>query len=175
MPETPSKRHPFYPLDSSNRQQRQRAQDACNNFNRSPSKGHLEALKRLFNRYGDELRIEAGFRCDYGNRISFGDRCFVNYNCTFIDGGLINIGDDLLMGPNVQILTINHPVSAVERLEKTSFAQDVSIGDNVWLGAGAIVLPGVSIGEGAVIGAGSVVTKSVAAGSRVAGNPAKII
>lgn len=163
----------FNSFDSVAREQRQIAQNACANFNRSPSKGHLTALKRLFKAYGDELRIEPGFNCDYGNKISFGERCFVNYNCTMLDGGEIRIGNDLLLGPNVQIITINHALDGKRRLKKESFAQDVVIGNNVWVGAGAIILPGVIIGDDAVIGAGSVVTKPVNPGELVAGNPAR--
>ena len=165
----------FESLESKARQQRQIAQDACNNFNRSPSKGHLNSLKKIFKKYGSALRIEPGFRCDYGDKISFGDNCFVNYNCVMLDGGLITLGDDVLIGPNVQILTINHSTAADQRLSKQSFAQDVNIKNNVWIGAGAIILPGVTIGEGAVVAAGSVVTKDIDKATLVAGNPARAL
>ncbi|MCF6192942.1 MAG: sugar O-acetyltransferase, partial [Kangiellaceae bacterium] len=113
-----------------------------------------------------------GFYCDYGNKISLGDRVYINVNCTMLDGGEIEIGNDVLIGPNVQILTVNHPNSPSERLKKTSLIKNVLIGNNVWIGAGAIILPGVSIGIGSVVGAGSVVNKNILANSLYAGNPA---
>ena len=157
-----------------NREQRNKAHELCRQFNRAPSKGHLKKLKVIFKHAGEMLIIEQGFHCDYGDKISFGDRVYLNINCTLLDGGEIEIGDDVLIGPNVQILTVNHPMNSAERLERKNLTSNVSIGNNVWIGAGAIILPGVSIGEGVVIAAGSVVTKSVEPYYLVTGNPAKI-
>jgi maltose O-acetyltransferase len=152
--------------------QRNITHDACRLFNRSPSKGNLKRLISLFNCCGEGTYIEQGFFCDYAEKISLGNRVFINVNCTMLDGGLISIGDDCLIGPNVQILTVNHALSPKKRLEKASYISDVNISKNVWLGAGVIILPGVNIGEGAVIGAGSVVTKDIEANNLYAGNPA---
>ena len=162
----------FESLSSENRERRSQVHDICRLFSRSPSKGNLAKLKKLFASVGSELFVEQGFYCDYGNKISIGDRVYININCTLLDGGEISIGDDVLIGPNVQILTVNHPTSPSERLTKTSSIENVSIGSNVWIGAGAIILPGVSIGEGSVVGAGSVVTKSVSTNTLLVGNPA---
>lgn len=162
----------FDSLSDENRALRKKAHVLCLQFNRDPSKGHLKQLKKLFENSGEHLIIEKGFHCDYGNKISFGDRVYLNINCTFLDGGKITLGDDVLVGPNVQILTVNHPLKSKERLKKTNLAKNVSIGNNTWIGAGAIILPGVQIGDGAVIGAGSVVTKNVEGGSLYVGNPA---
>ena len=170
----PSQQIQFDSRSPQARQRRQIMHDACLAYSRTGSKGHLKKLKELFKSFGSELRIESGFRCDYGDKISFGDRCYVNFNCTFIDGGNIEIGSDVLIGPNVQILTINHALQPELRLAKESYAQTVSVGDNVWIGAGAIILPGVSIGQGAVIGAGSLVTKNVPENHLAVGNPADI-
>ncbi len=156
-------------------QRRNQVHDICRQFSRSPSRGNLLRLKSLFASCGEEVFIEQGFYCDYADKIALGKRVYINVNCTLLDGGLITIGDDCLIGPNVQILTINHAVSPAERLDKKNFAADVTIADNVWIGAGAIILPGVSIGAGAVIGAGSVVNKDVPAECLYAGNPAKKI
>ena len=156
-------------------QRRNQVHDTCRQFSRSPSRGNLLRLKALFAGCGEEVFIEQGFYCDYGNKISLGRCVYLNVNCTLLDGGLISIGDDCLIGPNVQILTINHAVSPGERLDKKNFAEDVSIGNNVWIGAGVIILPGVSIGSGAIIGAGSVVNKDVSTNCMYAGNPAKKI
>ena len=165
----------FNSLTPELRSQRQLAHDTCQHFNRAPSKGHLKKLKGLFASCGSQVIIESGFRCDYGHLISIGAKTYVNINCTLLDGGKITIGQDCLLGPNVQILTINHALSPQERLDKKSFAKDVVIGDNVWLGAGSLILPGVTIESGSVIGAGSVVTRNVPANFLYAGNPAKKI
>lgn len=169
------KNTPFNSLTGELRHRRQITHEACRKFNRSPSKGHLKNLCSLLGSCGEKVIIEAGFHCDYGDRIFLGNRVYININCTLLDGGNIHIGDDCLIGPNVQILTINHPIPPQERLAKSSFASDVCVGNNVWIGAGAIILPNVDIGDGVVIGAGAVVTKNVAANSVVAGNPAQVI
>lgn len=162
----------FNSLTDENRILRKKAHAHCLQFNRDPSKGHLKQLKKLFANFGEHLIIEKGFHCDYGTKISFGDRVYLNINCTLLDGGKIVIGDDTLVGPNVQILTVNHPLLPTERLNKTNLVKNVSIGDNVWIGAGAIVLPGVNIGDGTVVGAGSIVSKSLDSNSLYVGNPA---
>jgi len=156
-------------------QRRHQVHDTCRQFSRSPSKGNLSRLKSLFAHCGDDVFIEQGFYCDYGDKITLGHRVYINVNCTFLDGGQINIGDDCLIGPNVQILTINHAISPKERLKKHNYAEDIHIENNVWIGAGSVILPGISIGSGTVIGAGSVVTKSVQSNCLFAGNPAKKI
>jgi len=159
-------------LSSDSRQRRNLVHDLCRQYNRSPSKGHFKKLKQEFFSYGEALFIEQGFYCDYADKISFGDRVYLNINCTLLDGGKIVIGNDVLIGPNVQILTVNHPMSSKQRLARTNLVQDVFVGNNVWIGAGAIILPGVSIADGVVIGAGSVVTKNLEAYSLYVGNPA---
>lgn len=154
-----------------NRELRNRIHDLCRQYNRAPSKGHLKKLKQVFRTCGENVFIEHGFNCDYGNKISIGDRVFFNFNCTLLDGGKITIGDDVLIAPNVQILTVNHPLSPHERLKKTNLVQDVIIGNNVWIGAGSIILPGIIVGNDVVIGAGSVVTKNLDDGCLYVGNP----
>jgi maltose O-acetyltransferase len=157
------------------RQQRSVAHLTCRQFNQSPSKGNLKRLKSLFEQCGERVFIEYGFHCDYGNKIHLGADVYININCTLLDGGLIKIGNHTMLGPNVQLLTINHPTIGQQRLKKTSYAGDITIGENVWLGAGTIVLPGVSIGDNCVIGAGSVVTKDIAKDTLCGGNPAQRI
>lgn len=157
-------------------EQRKTAHEICRLFNKSPSKGNLKRIKELCSHCGDGVIIEAGFHCDYGSQIQIGDRTFININCTVLDApiseGAITIGCDCLIGPNVQLLAVSHAVNPTERLNKENFAAPISIGNNVWIGAGVIVLAGVTIGENAVVGAGSIVTKDVAANTVVAGNPA---
>jgi maltose O-acetyltransferase len=155
--------------------QRQRSHELCRVFSKSPSKGNLKRLKSMFAQCGESVFIEYGFHCDYGRMISLGDRVYINHSCSFLDGGNITIGHDCLIGPKVQLITVSHDTQPAERLNKRNFAADITIGDNVWIGAGAIILPGINIGDGAVIGAGSVVTKDVPSTTLVAGNPAKKI
>jgi len=162
----------FDSLSSENRERRSQVHDICRLFSRSPSKGNLAKLKLLFARVGSDIFVEQGFYCDYGDKISLGDRVYININCTMLDGGEIKIGDDVLIGPNVQILTVNHPTTPSERLNKTSLIDNVSIGNNVWIGAGSIILPGVTIGNNVVVGAGSVVTMDLIANCMYVGNPA---
>jgi maltose O-acetyltransferase len=166
---------------------RKSVHELCRQFNRSPSKGNLKRLKTLFHSCGEEVFIEHGFHMDYGDNITIGDRVYINVNCTLIDGkgvevntagdlfsshGKINIGNDCLIGPNVQLLTISHDMTPNSRLDKHNYVDDIVIGNNVWLGGGSIILAGVIIGDNAVIGAGSVVTKNVDEYSFYAGNPA---
>lgn len=142
-----------------------------------------KVLSALLGRIDDDVWIEAPFHCDYGENIHIGRGVFVNYNCVFLDSNKITIGSDTLIGPGVQIYTAGHPLDAGERIKydgETSpyyvtRAMPVDIGDRVWLGGGAIVMPGVSIGDNTTIGAGSIVTKSVPANCFAAGNPCVVI
>lgn len=110
---------------------------------------------------------------DYGSNIAIGARTFVNYHLTALDVARITIGEDCQLGPNVQLLTPTHPVEPQPRRDKLEAALPITIGDNVWLGGGAIVCPGVTIGDNSVIGAGAVVTKDVPANVVAVGNPAR--
>ena len=164
------------------------AKDTVNAYNNLPSAnlGQKEALLlELLGGFGKGLWITPPFYVDYGKNIYFGSNCEVNMNCTFLDDSRITIGNNALIAPNVQIYTAYHPAKASARLapakEDGSFAfcktitAPVTIGDNVWIGGGAIILPGVEIGNNAVIGAGSVVTKSIPDNVVAVGNPCRII
>jgi maltose O-acetyltransferase len=165
----------FHSLDDGLPGKRQKMHQICREFNKSPSKGNLKRLTAQFGACGQRVFIEQGFNCDYGDKIFIGDNVFINFNCTVIDGGNLSIGDNTLLGPNVQLLTIDHDVDPTLRLERHNYAKDICIGNNVWLAAGVTVLPGVSIGDNSVIGAASVVTKDVPANCLYAGNPARKI
>ncbi|MFA4913918.1 MAG: sugar O-acetyltransferase [Comamonadaceae bacterium] len=132
-------------------------------------------LAELVGALGEGVNIKPPFRVDYGKYISIGARTFANYGLVALDVASITIGADVQIGPNVQLLTPTHPVDIELRREKYEAAQPIVIGDNVWLGAGAIVLAGVTIGENSVIGAGAVVTKDVPANVVAVGNPARVI
>ena len=141
-------------------------------------------LKELLGGQGENVWITPPFYADYGNNIYFGNNCEVNMNCTFLDDNRIVIGNNALIAPNVQIYTAFHPTNAKERFGeprdgslvfcKTQTAP-VIIGDNVWIGGGAIILPGVTIGNNVVIGAGSIVTKDIPDDVVACGNPCRVI
>ncbi|MBD9398792.1 MULTISPECIES: sugar O-acetyltransferase [unclassified Pseudomonas] len=124
---------------------------------------------------GKGVVVRSPFHCDYGFNISLGDCVFINFNCVILDVVAVSIGDKTQIGPGVQILTADHPRDPGERESGLEFGRPVSIGRNVWIGAGALILPGVTIGDDALIGAGSVVTRDVPAGAKVAGNPARVL
>lgn len=117
----------------------------------------------------------AAFHCDYGSNISLGKNVFLNFNCVILDVVAVTIGDGTAIGPGVQILTADHPRDPAVRATGAEFGRPIAIGKNVWIGGGALILPGVTIGDDAIIGAGAVVTKDVPAGATAVGNPARIL
>ena len=132
-------------------------------------------LKKMLGRCDDDTFIVQPFYCDYGKQIRLGKRFYANFGWTVLDEAFVTIGDDCFIGPNVSIYTACHPIDPIERNTRQEYAKPVTIGDNVWIGGSATILPGVSIGDNVTIGAGSVVTKDVESNTVVAGNPAKII
>ncbi|MFI6762905.1 sugar O-acetyltransferase [Micromonospora sp. NPDC050417] len=131
-------------------------------------------LTQLLGAVGEGVGIRPPFYCDFGYHISIGDGTFVNYGAVLLDVAPIMIGADVQIGPNVQLLTPTHPIEPEPRRAKWEAAKPITIGDNVWLGAGAIVLAGVTIGENTVVGAGSVVPRDLPANVVALGNPARI-
>jgi maltose O-acetyltransferase len=134
-----------------------------------------DVLERLLGGLGPGSEIRQPLRCDYGYRTTIGARCFVNFGLVCLDVAPVTIGDDTMIGPGVQLLTATHPLDADLRREKLEGSQPIVIGRNVWIGGGAIVLPGVTIGDDVVVGAGSVVTKDLPAGVVAVGSPARAI
>jgi maltose O-acetyltransferase len=132
-------------------------------------------LAALLGAIGEGSVIRPPFFCDYGSNIRIGRGCFVNFGCVFLDVAPIEIGDDGQIGPLVQILTADHPRDAAQRREGLESGKPITVGANVWIGGGAILLPGIKIGDDAIIGAGSVVTRDVPAGATVSGNPARVV
>ena len=135
----------------------------------------LGLLLELLGQLGEGSQIKPPLRCDYGYRIRVGARTFVNYGLVALDVAPIAIGDDVQIGPNVQLLTPTHPIDPDARRAKWEAAEPIAIGSNVWLGGGVIVLPGVTIGENTVVGAGSIVTKDLPSNVVAAGNPARVV
>ncbi len=129
----------------------------------------------LLGRYGDAAQIRPPFRCDYGYQTSFGARSFANFGLVVLDVAKVTIGEDVQIGPNVQLLTATHPLDPRPRRDKWESAEPITIGDNVWLGGGAIVCPGVTIGENTVVGAGSVVVRDLPANIVAVGSPARVV
>ncbi len=132
-------------------------------------------LPQLLCRVGQGSFIEAPFHCSYGRNLYLGDHVYFNFNCVVLDNNRVEIGNHVMLGPAVQLYTAVHPLEAEERIAGWEVALPIVIQDNVWLGGGAIVLPGVTIGRNAVVGAGAVVTRDVPPDVVVVGNPARIV
>lgn len=132
-------------------------------------------LEDLLGEFGEGSDIRPPLYCDYGYQIHIGARTFANFGLVALDVARIVIGDDVQIGPNVQLLTPTHPTDAELRRAKWEAAKPITIEDNAWLGGGAIVLAGVSVGENAIVGAGAVVPKDVPPNSLVVGNPARVV
>ena len=149
-----------------------------NEYNASfgkPSAEREAILKRLLKSIGNEVFFEPTFRCEFGFHITIGNHFYANFDCVLLDGGGIEIGDNVLFGPRVGIYTSNHAADAWERANGACYARPVKIGNNVWIGAGVHINQGVTIGDNTIIGSGSVVTKDIPANVVAAGVPCKVI
>lgn len=134
-----------------------------------------QMLVEMLGSVGKGTEIRPPFHVDYGTHTTIGARCFANFGLVALDVAPITIGDDVQIGPNVQLLTPTHPIEPGPRRDKWEAAEPITIGDNVWLGGGAIVLPGVTIGENTVVGAGAVVSRDLPANVVAVGNPARVV
>ena len=134
-----------------------------------------EILTELLGAFGAGSEIRPPLRCDYGYQTTFGARSFANWGLICLDVATVTIGDDVQIGPNVQLLTATHPLEPGPRRDKWEAAEPIVIGDNAWLGGGVIVCPGVTIGADTVVGAGAVVTRDLPAGVVAVGAPARVI
>ena len=153
-----------------------RAQQILMRYNATqPTESHVRdsLLRELLGAVGESAMVKPHFACDYGFNIQAGRNLFVNYGCVFLDCAPIVLGDDVQIGPAVQIYTATHPLDPVARRSGLEAARPVHIGNNVWIGGAAVLLPGITVGDDAVIGAGSVVTRDVPVGAVVVGNPAR--
>jgi maltose O-acetyltransferase len=156
---------------------RDRARDLCQVLNatrESDREIRRKLLRQIFGKGGDTVWMQPPFFCDYGTNIEVGERVFFNFNCTVLDVCKVTIGEYSQFGSGVQILTPLHPLSA-ELRRKQEYGAPVSIGSDVWVGSGAIILPGVTIGSRTVIGAGSIVTRDLPADVLAVGNPCRVI
>ena len=157
--------------DAELRAERRACRALCERFNASHDDPAV--LRELFGSLGDGAEVLAPFQCDYGYQIAVGARSFINYGCVILDAAEVAIGDDVQIGPSVQLVTALHPLDAAERRLGTETAAPVTIGSGAWLAAGVIVCPGVTVGEDTVVGAGSVVTRDLPPGHLCVGNPCR--
>jgi len=167
----------YDPLDPELVRRREQARTLCQALNAAPESDEptrRRILTALLGEGGDSAWVQPPFFCDYGSNIELGERVFFNFNCVVLDVCPVRIGDYTLVGPAVQIYTATHPLSASLRRSR-ELARPVEIGSDVWIGGGAIILPGVRIGARAVIGAGSVVTRDVPEGVLAVGNPCRVV
>ena len=139
------------------------------------TKERLAVVRELFAEVGDGCTVYPGFHCDNGKHIRIGNHAFINYHVSIMDRAQVTIGDHVLIAPNVVITTSNHPLDPITRREPVGIASPVTIGDDVWIGANATILPGVTLGNNVVVGAGAVVTRDVPSNTLVAGVPARAI
>ena len=160
-------------------QARQRAHQLTQRLNESadqdPPEQRAALMEQLFGRTGKAPWIEPNFRCDYGFNIHVGDFFYANFDCVFLDGCSITIGNHVMLGPRVGLFTACHPLDPDVRASGLEYSKPIVIGDHVWIGGGAIVNPGVTIGSRVVIGSGSVVTKDIPDNAIAVGNPCKVI
>ncbi|HEX3874838.1 MAG TPA: sugar O-acetyltransferase [Solirubrobacteraceae bacterium] len=169
---------PYLPGDPELADDRRRARLLVERLNATSSLD-LPAIGRilddLLGAVGLAAQVTPPLWCDYGFTIRIGARSFLNFGTVILDGAAVSIGDDVKVGPGVQLLTATHPLDAAARRDGWETAEPISVGDGAWLGGGVIVCPGVSIGADAVVGAGSVVTRDVPAGHLAYGNPCRVV
>lgn len=157
---------------------REKAVFLTNEYNMSLGKSSKEReliLRKLLKSVGEGVHFERTFRCEFGYNISIGNNFYANFDCIMLDGGGIEIGDNVLFGPRVGIYTSNHAANAWERTHGACYAKPVKIGNNVWIGAGVHINQGVTIGDNTIVGSGSVITKDIPANVIAAGVPCKVI
>lgn len=165
------------PFDAELVAARKRAKLLCQQLNAlraDQTKARKPIYQQLFGQVS-RAYIEPHFYCDYGSNIFLGESFYANHNCVILDCAEVRIGNRVMFGPNVQVYATTHPLDATERATGKEFCAAVTIGDDCWIGGGAIILAGVSIGAGSVIGAGSLVNKDIPAGVVAAGNPCRVI
>ncbi|MGW4116893.1 sugar O-acetyltransferase [Actinosynnema sp. NPDC004786] len=165
--------------DPDNARIAQRAAALLEDYRVACAAGRFEEARRLLaevlGEVGEGVVVRPPLFVDYGENIRIGARTFVNFNLTALDVAAITIGEDCQIGPGVQLLTPTHPVEPGPRRDKLEAARPIVIGDNVWLGGGVVVCPGVTIGDNSVIGAGAVVTRDIPANVVAVGNPARVV
>lgn len=169
---------PYDPMDKELIQGRLRARRLVKEIGEIPmdkEKQRRYLFKQLLGSTAGRFYIENTFICDYGYNVHWGENAYANFGCTILDAAPVHIGKNVMLAPNVQIMTATHPLEYAARNSGIEFAKPIHIGDNVWIGAGAIINPGVTIGNNSVIESGSVVTKDVPENVVAVGNPCKVL
>lgn len=159
-------------------EERLKAKELCYQYNQlhpSDEKGQQEIMGKLLGKTKGNFYILAPFWCDYGYNIEIGDNFFANHNTVILDCGKVTFGDNVFVAPNCGFYTAGHPIDFERRNKGLEYAYPISVGDNVWIGAGVHIMPGVTIGSNVVIGGGSVVVKDIPSNSVAVGNPCKVI
>ena len=158
--------------------ERAKCKDLCHEFNNllpSNSEKQTQIMKELLGSTKGSFVITAPFWCDYGYNIEVGENFYTNHNCVFLDAAKITFGDNVFIAPNCCFSTAGHPLDSEQRNKGLEFARPITVGNNVWFGAGVTVLPGITIGDDVVIGAGSIVTKDIPSGVIAVGNPCRVL
>lgn len=164
--------------DSDLLKERVKCKDLCFQFNQllpSNEEEQTKLIKQIVAKTGKSFVITAPFWCDYGYNIEIGENFYTNHNCVILDGAKVTFGDNVFIAPNCCFSTAGHPIDFLQRNEGLEFAYPIKVGNNVWIGAGVIVLPGVTIGDNSIIGAGSVVNKDIPANMIAVGNPCRVL
>ena len=159
-------------------EERDKAKDLCHQYNQlrpSDRSGQREVLKKLLGKTGENFILTAPFWCDYGYNIELGENFYANHNLVILDGAKVTFGDNVFIGPDCGFHTAGHPIDFERRNRGLEYAYSITVGDNVWIGAGVQVMPGVTIGSNVVIGGGSVVVKDIPGNCVAVGNPSKVI
>lgn len=159
-------------------EERDKAKDLCHQYNQlrpSDRSSQREVLKKLLGKTGENFILTAPFWCDYGYNITLGENFYANHNLVILDGAKVTFGDNVFIGPDCGFHTAGHPIDFERRNRGLEYAYSITVGDNVWIGAGVQVMPGVTIGSNVVIGGGSVVVKDIPSNCVAVGNPCKVI
>lgn len=159
-------------------EERDKAKDLCHQYNQlrpSDRASQQEVLKKLLGKTGENFILTAPFWCDYGYNIELGENFYANHNLVILDGAKVTFGDNVFIGPDCGFHTAGHPIDFERRNRGLEYAYSITVGDNVWIGAGVQVMPGVTIGSNVVIGGGSVVVKDIPGNCVAVGNPCKVI